>query len=77
MDQSFNNTAPTVAARIAGQRVQAHPVHITDIEMPFASMVGFMVKWAIAAIPALLILGVLFMMMGAVLGGLFQSMIGR
>lgn len=29
---------------------------ITDIDMPFLSMVAFMVKWAIAAIPALIIL---------------------
>jgi len=37
---------------------------ITDIRMPFTSMVVFMVKWAIAAIPALLILvflGIFFM----------------
>ena len=34
-------------------------VTVTDIEMPFLSMVRFMVKWAIAAIPALLILGIL------------------
>jgi hypothetical protein len=27
--------------------------------MPFWSMVGFMMKWSIAAIPALIILGVL------------------
>ncbi|MEH6555895.1 hypothetical protein [Pseudoalteromonas tetraodonis] len=33
-------------------------VVITDIKMPFWSMVGFMVKWAIAAIPAIIILGV-------------------
>jgi len=45
--------------------------------MPFASMVGFMVKWAIAAIPAFLILFVLFMVLGGVLGGLFHSMISR
>lgn len=31
-------------------------VVITDIKMPFWSMVGFMVKWAIAAIPAIIIL---------------------
>ena len=31
-------------------------VVVTDIQMPFMSMVIFMVKWAIAAIPAMLIL---------------------
>ena len=32
-------------------------VVVTDIKMPFISMVVFMVKWALAAIPAFLILG--------------------
>ena len=31
-------------------------VVVADIRMPFASMVVFMVKWSIAAIPAVLIL---------------------
>jgi len=77
MDQPFSSTTATVPARVAGQSVRAHPVHITDVQMPFASMVGFMVKWAIAAIPAFLILFVLFMVLGGVLGGLFHSMISR
>jgi len=34
-------------------------VTITDIQMPFQSMVIFMVKWAIAAIPAFVILVIL------------------
>jgi hypothetical protein len=42
-------------------------VSVTDLDMPFLSMVRFMVKWAIAAIPALLILTVL----GAVFWGVF------
>lgn len=32
------------------------PVVVTDIRMRFSSMVVFMVKWAIASIPALIIL---------------------
>ena len=32
-------------------------VVVTDVQMPFFSMVVFMVKWALAAIPAFLILG--------------------
>ena len=39
-------------------------VVVTDIQMPFISMVVFMVKWALAAIPAFLILG-------CILAGLF------
>lgn len=34
-------------------------VVIVDIQMPFGSMVVFMVKWAIASIPAMLILGLI------------------
>ncbi len=39
-------------------------VKITDINMPFWSMVIFMVKWAIASIPAIIILMLLFMFFG-------------
>jgi hypothetical protein len=34
------------------------PVSVVDFQMPFGSMVLFTVKWVIAAIPALLILGI-------------------
>jgi hypothetical protein len=37
----------------------AQKVIVTDINMPFGSMVTFMVKWALAAIPALIILAIL------------------
>ena len=33
-------------------------VVVTDIKMPFGSMVIFMVKWAIATIPAIIILSI-------------------
>ena len=45
-------------------------VTVVDIEMPFGSMVTFMVKWALAAIPAFLILGVLGALLIAVLAAL-------
>ena len=46
-------------------------VKISDIDIPFTSMIIFMVKWAIASIPALLILMVLF----AIFGGFFLGII--
>ena len=46
-------------------------VKISDIKMPFGSMVVFMVKWAIASIPAIIILMILF----AIFGGFFMGMI--
>ena len=43
-------------------------VVVTDIRMRFGSMVLFMVKWAIAAIPALIILVVLVVLSGLAIG---------
>ena len=63
----------TVTTRRAGQVVQVQPVLVTDFQMPFASMVGFMVKWAIAAIPAIIILAFIFAVLGAVAGGFLAS----
>ena len=46
---------------------RTNSVYIKDINMSFSSMVIFMVKWAIASIPALIIL----FMIGMILMGLF------
>jgi len=52
--------APTIRAQpTTSQPIQ---VVVTDIRMPFASMVTFMVKWAIAAIPAFIILGLCYLL---------------
>jgi hypothetical protein len=47
-------------------------VTVVDIKMPFWSMVVFMVKWAIAAIPAMIILFVI----GAILAGFMVGLVG-
>jgi len=47
-------------------------VVITDIKMPFMSMVTFMVKWVLASIPAFIILGIVF----AIGAGVFSAMAG-
>lgn len=56
---------------------QRQHVTVVDIRMPFGSMVVFMVKWAIASIPAFLILmllvGVIMTFLGAV-GGFWPRM---
>ena len=48
-------------------------VVVTDVKIPFWSMVVLMVKWAVAAIPALIILiiigSVLSVAMAAIFGG--------
>jgi hypothetical protein len=46
-------------------------VRIVDVRMPFWSMVILMVKWAIAAIPALLILSAVAGVVVALFGILF------
>lgn len=51
-------------------------VRIADIRMPFGSMVVFMVKWAIASIPAIIILYVLFVLFGSILSGVVAGITG-
>jgi len=48
-------------------------VTVVDIRMPFWSMVTFMIKWAIASIPALIILAVLWTLLAALFGGLLYG----
>ncbi len=53
-------------------------VIVTDIDMPFGSMVLFIIKWALASIPALIILWVIFVailaLLALIFGGLFHGM---
>lgn len=52
-----------------GERME---VIVRDIHMGFWSMVVFMIKWSIAAIPAMIILGFI----AVALVGLFGGMLG-
>ena len=45
------------------------PVIVVDIQMLFLSMVMLMVKWALAAIPAFMILFAIFTVLTSFLGG--------
>jgi len=51
------------------------PVTVVDIRMPFGSMVVFMIKWALASIPALIIvwilIGIIIFLASLLFGGLF------
>lgn len=49
-------------------------VTVVDIKMPFMSIVIFLVKAAIASIPAFIILTVIFGLMSVLLSGLFQNL---
>jgi len=46
-------------------------VVITDVKIPFMSMVTLMVKWVLASIPAFLILAILGGIVTAIFGGIF------
>ena len=43
-------------------------VAIKDFNMPFSSMVIFMVKWAIASIPAIIIIWILVIILISIFG---------
>jgi len=57
------------------QQPYGPPQHIviTDIHIPFWRLVGIFVKWALAAIPATIVLMIIFMVVAAVIGGLFAA----
>jgi len=46
-------------------------VHVKSFDMPFGDMVGFMVKWALASIPAFIILFIIFGIFFLIFGSLF------
>ncbi len=50
----------------------AREVVVTDVKIPFWSMVILLVKWAIAAIPAMIILVILGTAASMVLGAVFH-----
>lgn len=71
--------APAVASPpVPAQPTPPAEVAVVDFSMPFASMVVFMVKWALAAIPAFLILGVVIAVFWTALftfvAGIFASL---
>jgi hypothetical protein len=43
---------------------ETQKVIITDFKMPFFSMVTFMIKWAFAAIPAMIVITIIFGILG-------------
>ena len=49
-------------------------VIVTDIRMPFLSMMVFMIKWVIASIPAFIILSILGAIVTTILGTLMGGM---
>lgn len=54
--------------------VVSQRIVITDVDIPIGSMVNLLVKLAFAAIPAIIIIGMVMALLGALLGGI--SMLG-
>jgi hypothetical protein len=55
--------------------VDVREVTVTNVKMPFWSMVGFMVKWTIASIPAAIILFAIFTALTMAGGGLLAGVL--
>lgn len=53
--------------------INKQEVIVTDIRMPFVSMVHFMVKWALATIPAMIILFFVVLICFALLRGFYAT----
>jgi len=54
-----------------------HRVSIADVEIPFWRMVAIIIKWTFAAIPAMIILSIIFAIIGAIIGGGIFAMLGN
>lgn len=50
---------------------------IEDIQMPFGSMIVFMVKWALASIPAIIIVSIIIAVCLSVFTGILTGIGGR
>jgi hypothetical protein len=73
---AFSGSPKTSRSSVAVPPVPTSPggavfVKIADIDMPFASMVSFMLKWSIASIPAMVILIALGFLIGGVFGAIW------
>lgn len=69
---ALNSASLTQAETILGRQEMV----IVDISVPFGSMVVFMVKWAIASIPALIIIIILGIILAGMVGGLGVAIFG-
>ena len=52
---------------------KTQPVKIIDFDMPFSSMVTFMIKWVLASIPAMIILSIIGLILGMILISIFGT----
>lgn len=76
IEQRMQSVGEPQHAQVKPPVLRPTAVVVTDIHMSFTSMVAFMVKWAIASIPALLILFVLGFVVTAIGAGFLRSLLG-
>lgn len=77
MPQANVKPPPAVAPRATSANNKTEVV-ITDIRMPFGSMVVFMLKWTVAAIPAAIIIATLGFIVSVVfMGGCAALLMGH
>ena len=55
------------------QKIEDKSVHVKSFDMPFGDMVIFMVKWALASIPAFIILAIIGAIFFAIFTAIFVS----
>ena len=53
-----------------------HRVAIADVQIPFWRMVAIIIKWTFAAIPAVIIVSIIFGIIGALVGGGLMAILG-
>jgi hypothetical protein len=48
-------------------------VTIRDIDVPFSRIVAILIKWSIAAIPAMIVIAIFYAVLFALLGGIIAA----
>jgi len=51
-------------------------VTIRDIDVPFSRMVAILIKWSLAAIPAIIIAAILYALLFALIAGVVWNIVG-
>ena len=76
-DSKENNKTHTIKAKTINKNnpPQTQPVKIIDFDMPFGSMVSFMIKWVLASIPAMMILFAIGFILSMIAISIFGSII--
>jgi hypothetical protein len=53
--------------------MENNKVTVTDIDIPFGRVVGIILKWVLASIPAMILVGLIIAIGSALLGGIFAG----